>query len=529
MTAVLQGVRILEVAEHTFVPAASALLVRLGRRGHQDRARRARRRHARAWRRPASPSMPERRPRPARALEPGQAEPRPSTSPRRRRPRHPLPARRHRPTCSSPTSCPSVRDEAARSTSTRSGPTTRTSSTCGAPARASAGPTPTRAPTTRSRSGPGPASRSAPSAPSTTSCPSRPAPGFGDSIGAMTIAGGIMGALFHRERTGEATIVDVSLLGTGLWAMGQAMALSLAARHAVGGRRRPTGSARNPLSRNYDTKDGRFARVHLPAGRQVLAAAVRGRSAAPSSPPTRASPTTRRSWPTAPRPSRCSTRCSPRATARRVARAARPTSPASGPSCRTRSRRRSTRRPSPTATCRTARPPTARRSSWSAAPVQFDEEPAAPGRAPEFNEHGDEILDRARARLGHHRRPQGPRRRRLTRRTRHHRTTRRPDMTLFDAFRYDGKRALVVGGATGMGAAAAELVQDAGAEVVVMDFAEVTLAGRQGHPRQPRRARRRSTPPSTSAAARSTRCSPAPASPTARPASRRSTSSATAT
>jgi NAD(P)-dependent dehydrogenase (short-subunit alcohol dehydrogenase family) len=50
-------------------------------------------------------------------------------------------------------------------------------------------------------------------------------------------------------------------------------------------------------------------------------------------------------------------------------------------------------------------------------------------------------------------------------------------MTLFDAFRYDGKRALVVGGATGMGAAAAQLVQDAGAEVVVMDFAEVNLPG----------------------------------------------------
>jgi NAD(P)-dependent dehydrogenase (short-subunit alcohol dehydrogenase family) len=50
-------------------------------------------------------------------------------------------------------------------------------------------------------------------------------------------------------------------------------------------------------------------------------------------------------------------------------------------------------------------------------------------------------------------------------------------MTLFDAFRYDGKRVLVVGGATGMGAAAAELTLDAGADVVVMDFAEVTLAG----------------------------------------------------
>jgi NAD(P)-dependent dehydrogenase (short-subunit alcohol dehydrogenase family) len=46
-----------------------------------------------------------------------------------------------------------------------------------------------------------------------------------------------------------------------------------------------------------------------------------------------------------------------------------------------------------------------------------------------------------------------------------------------DAFRYDGKRAVVVGGATGMGAATAELVQDLGAEVVVMDFAPVTQQG----------------------------------------------------
>jgi NAD(P)-dependent dehydrogenase (short-subunit alcohol dehydrogenase family) len=50
-------------------------------------------------------------------------------------------------------------------------------------------------------------------------------------------------------------------------------------------------------------------------------------------------------------------------------------------------------------------------------------------------------------------------------------------MTVFDAFRFDGKRVVVVGGATGMGAAAAELALDAGAEVVVMDYAEVTLAG----------------------------------------------------
>ena len=53
-------------------------------------------------------------------------------------------------------------------------------------------------------------------------------------------------------------------------------------------------------------------------------------------------------------------------------------------------------------------------------------------------------------------------------------------MSLFDAFRYDGKRVLVVGGATGMGAAAAEVVRDAGAEVVVMDYAEVKIDGVKG-------------------------------------------------
>ena len=42
-----------------------------------------------------------------------------------------------------------------------------------------------------------------------------PGPRYGDSIGAMTIAGGIAAALLHRERTGEAHVVDVSLLGAG--------------------------------------------------------------------------------------------------------------------------------------------------------------------------------------------------------------------------------------------------------------------------------------------------------------------------
>ena len=44
-----------------------------------------------------------------------------------------------------------------------------------------------------------------------------------------------------------------------------------------------------------------------------------------------------------------------------------------------------------------------------------------------------------------------------------------------ESFRYDGKRALVVGGATGMGAAAAQIVGDLGGEVVVMDYADVSF------------------------------------------------------
>jgi crotonobetainyl-CoA:carnitine CoA-transferase CaiB-like acyl-CoA transferase len=93
--------------------------------------------------------------------------------------------------------------------------------------------------------------------PDAPSLPPPPGPAFGDSIGAMTIAGGIMGALYHRERTGEATTVDVSLLGTGLWSMGATMALSL--QLGMGWAPMPAGrSTGNPLVTNYVTKDGRF-------------------------------------------------------------------------------------------------------------------------------------------------------------------------------------------------------------------------------------------------------------------------------
>lgn len=49
-------------------------------------------------------------------------------------------------------------------------------------------------------------------------------PAFGDSIGGMFIAGGVSAALFHRERTGEATEIDVSLLSSASWACGALLA-----------------------------------------------------------------------------------------------------------------------------------------------------------------------------------------------------------------------------------------------------------------------------------------------------------------
>jgi crotonobetainyl-CoA:carnitine CoA-transferase CaiB-like acyl-CoA transferase len=46
----------------------------------------------------------------------------------------------------------------------------------------------------------------------------QPGPAYGDTIGGMNIAGGIAAALFHRERTGRTSEVDVSLLSSGVWA-----------------------------------------------------------------------------------------------------------------------------------------------------------------------------------------------------------------------------------------------------------------------------------------------------------------------
>jgi crotonobetainyl-CoA:carnitine CoA-transferase CaiB-like acyl-CoA transferase len=85
----------------------------------------------------------------------------------------------------------------------------------------------------------------------------QPGPAFGDVLGGLTIAGGISAALFHRERTGEAVIVDNSLLATSMWATG---ASSLAAGLFGVDRlpKRDRTETPNPIVGTYRTADGRF-------------------------------------------------------------------------------------------------------------------------------------------------------------------------------------------------------------------------------------------------------------------------------
>jgi len=86
-----------------------------------------------------------------------------------------------------------------------------------------------------------------------------PTGAFGDNIGGMTIAGGISAALFKRAATGETSVVDVSLLGVGAWTTQFAVNQAL-----MWGGELPTraprkyGSSSNPLTGAYRTKDDRW-------------------------------------------------------------------------------------------------------------------------------------------------------------------------------------------------------------------------------------------------------------------------------
>jgi crotonobetainyl-CoA:carnitine CoA-transferase CaiB-like acyl-CoA transferase len=85
-----------------------------------------------------------------------------------------------------------------------------------------------------------------------------PAGAYGDSLGGMTIAGGIAGALFARERTGEPSVVDVSLLGVGAWANALSVGFALLTGGPLPQRASTKTAPTNPLVGNYRTADGRW-------------------------------------------------------------------------------------------------------------------------------------------------------------------------------------------------------------------------------------------------------------------------------
>ena len=81
-------------------------------------------------------------------------------------------------------------------------------------------------------------------------------PGFGDSYGGLALAGGIAAALVKRERTGEPSVVDVSLLNAAIWQLGPDIVGS-----GVTGQDIPKfnlDEMPNPVAGIYKTRDNRF-------------------------------------------------------------------------------------------------------------------------------------------------------------------------------------------------------------------------------------------------------------------------------
>jgi crotonobetainyl-CoA:carnitine CoA-transferase CaiB-like acyl-CoA transferase len=95
--------------------------------------------------------------------------------------------------------------------------------------------------------------------PSTKGMIALPGPAYGDTISGTNLAGGIAAALLKRERTGEPSVVDVSLLGSGAWAMGHTIALTVhLGQRLVMPEPGTHGSPTNPLVALYATSDDRY-------------------------------------------------------------------------------------------------------------------------------------------------------------------------------------------------------------------------------------------------------------------------------
>ncbi len=89
---------------------------------------------------------------------------------------------------------------------------------------------------------------------------SQPAGAYGDSMGGMTIAGGISAALFARDRTGEPSVVDVSLMSVGAWAFALTLGNTMLTDEFMEPQPldSPANLAVNPTIGNFRTSDNRW-------------------------------------------------------------------------------------------------------------------------------------------------------------------------------------------------------------------------------------------------------------------------------
>lgn len=84
-----------------------------------------------------------------------------------------------------------------------------------------------------------------------------PGPAFGDTLSGSMLAGGVCAALVKRAMTGEASEVDVSLLGAAMWSM-QRYICQATADNVDRFPKPAPGKPHNVLVSNYRTSDGRF-------------------------------------------------------------------------------------------------------------------------------------------------------------------------------------------------------------------------------------------------------------------------------
>lgn len=90
-----------------------------------------------------------------------------------------------------------------------------------------------------------------------------PCGAYGDNIGGLAIAGGVTAALYRRRMSGQPSVIDVSLLGVGAWATQFDVNMALMSGGHLPKVELDTPMAGNPLVASYRTRDGRFIQLAM--------------------------------------------------------------------------------------------------------------------------------------------------------------------------------------------------------------------------------------------------------------------------